>query len=110
MNPETVSLLCRPGTHEPLCLVSEPGPDGSVQEVLAGVHSGERFGIRDGIPLLLDESKVFGLNQQYRGIYNRVAGGYDGAIKLFTSLVGRGEEHFRNEFLPELEIQDSNRV
>ncbi len=110
MKPETVSLLCKPGTREPLCLVSEPGPDGSVQAVLVGVQSGERFSLRDGIPLLLDESKVFGFNQQYRGIYNRVAGGYDGAIKLFSSLVGRGEEHFRNEFLPELEIRDSSRV
>ena len=29
MKPETVSLLCGPGTHEPLRLDSVPGLDGS---------------------------------------------------------------------------------
>lgn len=110
MKPETVSLLCRPGTHEPLRLASVPGPDGSAQEVLVGVQSGERFDIRDGIPLLLDESKVSGFNQRYRGLYNRVAGLYDAAIKLFAVLAGGGEEHFRREYLRELEIQDGDRM
>jgi len=110
MKPETVSLLCRPGTHEPLCLASVPGADGSAQEVLVGVHSGERFRVRDGIPLLLDESKVSGFNQRYQGFYNRIAGLYDASIKLFAYLVGGGEEHFRGEYLRELEIQDGDRV
>jgi len=110
MKPETVSLLCRPGTHEPLYLASVPGPDGSAQEVLVGVHSGERFPVRDGIPLLLDESKVSGFNQRYQGIYNRVAGLYDAGIKLFAYLAGGGEEHFRGEYLRELEVQDGNHV
>jgi ubiquinone/menaquinone biosynthesis C-methylase UbiE/uncharacterized protein YbaR (Trm112 family) len=110
MKPETVSLLCGPGTHEPLRLASVPGSDGSVQEVLVGVHSGERFPVRDGIPLLLDESKVSGFNQRYQGIYNRVAGLYDAGIKLFAYLAGGGEEHFRREYLRELEVQDGDRV
>lgn len=110
MKPETVSLLCRPGTHEPLCLASVPGPDGSAQEVLVGVHSGERFRIRDGIPLLLEESKVSGFNQQYQGFYNRIAGLYDASIKLFAYLAGGGEGHFRGEYLRELEVQDGDRV
>jgi ubiquinone/menaquinone biosynthesis C-methylase UbiE/uncharacterized protein YbaR (Trm112 family) len=110
MKPETVSLLCRPGTHEPLSLASVPGSDGSAQEVLVGVHSGEKFSVRDGIPLLLDESKVSGFNQRYQGVYNRIAGLYDGSIKLFAYLAGGGEEHFRGEFLQELEVQDGDRV
>jgi ubiquinone/menaquinone biosynthesis C-methylase UbiE/uncharacterized protein YbaR (Trm112 family) len=110
MKPETVSLLCKPGTHEALRLASEPGSDGSAQEVLVGVHSGERFGVRDGIPLLLDESKVSGFNQRYQGFYNRIAGLYDGGIKLFASLTGGGEEHFRGEYLRELEVQAGDRV
>jgi ubiquinone/menaquinone biosynthesis C-methylase UbiE/uncharacterized protein YbaR (Trm112 family) len=110
MKPETVSLLCRPGTREPLHLASLPGPDGSTQEVLVGVHSGERFHIRDGIPLLLDESSVFGVNRRYQGIYNRVAGLYDAGIKLFAYLAGGGEAHFRGEYLRELEVRDGDRV
>jgi ubiquinone/menaquinone biosynthesis C-methylase UbiE/uncharacterized protein YbaR (Trm112 family) len=110
MKPETVSLLCGPGTHEPLRLASEPGPDGSAQEVLVGVHSGERFRVRDGIPLLLDESKVSGFNRRYQGLYNGIAGLYDAGIKLFAYLAGGGEEHFRGEYLRELDVQDGDRV
>ena len=107
---EIVSLLCSPGTHEPLRLISMREPDGSVQELLEGVHSGEKFRICDGIPLLLDESKIAGFNQQYQGFYNRIAGAYDGAIRLFAFLAGGGEEHFRSEYLRDLEIQDGDRV
>ncbi len=110
MKPDTVSLLCRPGTHEPLYLTSVPGSDGSAQEVVVGTCSGETFPIRDGIPLLLDESKVSRFNQQYQGFYNRVAGLYDAGIKLFAYLAGRGEEHFRKEYLRELDVQDGDRV
>jgi ubiquinone/menaquinone biosynthesis C-methylase UbiE/uncharacterized protein YbaR (Trm112 family) len=110
MKPETVSLLCRPGTHEPLRLDSVPEIDESAQEVLVGVHSGERFFVRDGIPFLLDESKVFGSNQRYQGLYNRAAGLYDAGIKLFAYLAGGGEEHFRGEYLQELEVRDDDRV
>ena len=90
MKSETVSLLCSPGTHEPLCLDTVPKSDGSTREVLVGVHSGERFPIRDGIPILLDESKVSGFNLQYQGFYNKIAGLYDASIKLFASLAGGG--------------------
>jgi ubiquinone/menaquinone biosynthesis C-methylase UbiE len=110
MKPETVSLLCRPGTHEPLRLASLPESDGSIQEILVGVHSGERFYVREGIPLLLDESKVSGSNQRYQGIYNKVAGFYDAGIKLFANLAGGGEEDFRGEYLRELEVQGGDRV
>ncbi|HET7012038.1 MAG TPA: methyltransferase domain-containing protein [Anaerolineales bacterium] len=110
MKPETVSLLCRPGTHEPLRLASEAGPDGSTEEVLVGVHSGERFRVRDGIPLLLDPSGVSGFNQRYQRLYNRVAGLYDSAIRLVANMAGGGEGNFRREYLRELEVRDGDRV
>jgi ubiquinone/menaquinone biosynthesis C-methylase UbiE len=110
MKPETVSLLCSPRTHEPLRLASEPGADGGTQEVLIGVHSGERFRVRDGIPLLLDESTISGPNQRFQRAYNRVARLYDGAIRLAGNLVGGGEAYFRGEYLRELEGQDGVRV
>jgi len=110
MKAETISLLCGPGTHEPLRLARKPGADQSMQEMLIGVQSGAEFRVRDGIPLLLDESKVSGFNQRYQGIYNRIAGLYDAGIKLFAYLAGGGEEHFRKEYLRELEVQDGDRV
>ena len=110
MNPQTVSLLCRPGSHEPLRLDTIPGPGGSAQEFLVGVDTGERFDIRDGIPILLDQSKVSGFNERYQGIYDRVAGLYDAVIRIFARLAGGGEARFRGEFLQELEIEEGGFV
>ena len=53
MRPQTLSLLRSPGTHEPLRRVTEVGPTEASEEVLVSVHSGERFAIRDGIPVPL---------------------------------------------------------
>jgi len=110
MKPETVSLLCRPGTGEPLRLATVSGSHGNAQEALVGVQSAERFPIRDGIPLLLDESRVSGFNQRYQRFYNGIAGLYDASIKLFARFAGGGEERFRGEYLRELEVQDGGRV
>lgn len=110
MKPETVSLLCRPGTREPLRLTSVMEADGRTQEVLVGVHSGERFPVCDGIPVLLDEAKVTGFNKQYQGFYNRLAGVYDIVINLFARMVGRGEEHFRRQYLQDLQVPPGGRV
>jgi ubiquinone/menaquinone biosynthesis C-methylase UbiE/uncharacterized protein YbaR (Trm112 family) len=110
MRPETVPLLCSPGTHEPLQLASVPEDDGTAREMLIGVHSGKRFRIRDGIPLLLDESKVTGFNRRYQGFYDRVAGLYDAAIQVTARLAGGGEEQFRREYLREMEIKEGGRV
>jgi ubiquinone/menaquinone biosynthesis C-methylase UbiE len=90
--------------------VSEPGPDGTAQEILVGVPSGERFPIREGIPLLLDEAKVIGQNRRYEGFYNRVAGLYDAAIRLVAWVGSGGEEQFRHEYLQELEVAEGARV
>ena len=110
MEPETVSLLCSPGTHEPLRLENEQNLDGSPKLVLVGIHSGEKYAIRDGIPLLLDEAKISGYNQQYQSIYNRAAGFYDAGIRLFATLAGKGEANFRKEYLRELDIRDGGRL
>jgi len=81
-----------------------------VQEELVCEHSGERFPIRDGIPLLLRESSLSGSNLRYQRFYNRSAGLYDAAIRLVAKLGGWGEERFRREYLRELEVQDGGRV
>jgi len=110
MKPETISLLCCPGTHEPLRLDSVAVSNGRAEDILAGIETGKRFYLRDGIPLLLDESKVSGFNKQYQGTYNRVAWLYDAGIKFFAYLVGGGEERFRREYLRELEIAAGDNV
>lgn len=110
MKTDTVSLLRSPGTHEPLRLSSVTEADGREQEVLVSAHSGKIFLVRDGIPLLLDESDVSGFNKQYQRLYNRIAGGYDIAINLFARIAGGGEEDFRQQYLQELDVQDGDRL
>jgi ubiquinone/menaquinone biosynthesis C-methylase UbiE/uncharacterized protein YbaR (Trm112 family) len=110
MKPGTIAILCAPGTHEPLNLTSVPGPYGQSQDVLVGVRSGDKFSVREGIPLLLDESKVTGFNMQYQTFYNRISALYDVSIRLFARLAGGGEEHFRGEYLRELDVQQGQRV
>jgi ubiquinone/menaquinone biosynthesis C-methylase UbiE len=107
---ESVSILRCPRLHEPLHLVSEPGPDGSSQQVLVSVPSGERYAVRDGIPLLLDQDTVSGLNQRYQGVYNKAAWLYDPALRLAARLVGGSEQRFRPEYLQELGVQAGQSV
>jgi ubiquinone/menaquinone biosynthesis C-methylase UbiE len=110
MKPEAVPILRCPRSHEPLRLVSEPGPDGSPQQVLVSEPSGERYAVRDGIPLLLDQDAVSGLNQRYQGAYNRAARFYDPALRLAARLVGGSEQRFRWEYLQELGVHAGQRV
>lgn len=110
MRPQTLCLLRSPGTHEPLRLVTEVGATGSSQEVLVSVHSGERFTIREGIPVLYDETQLVGLDKQYQGFYRRVAGVYDVFIRLWALVRCGGEKQLRMQYLSELEIQPGYRV
>lgn len=103
MKPESVSILRCPRTHEPLRLVSEPGSDGSPQQVLVSVPSGEKYAVRDSIPVLLDQDAVSGLNQHYQDLYNKVARFYDPALRLMAYLMGGREQRFRSGYLQELE-------
>ena len=110
MDPETVSLLCRPETHEPFRLVTTDDADGNAQEFLVGIQSGEKFLVRDGIPLLLEEASISGFNKQYQGFYNRAASVYDTIINLVARIAGGGEEHFRRQYLQRLQIHDGSRI
>ncbi len=110
MKPETVPMLRCPRTHEPLRLISEPGPDGSPQQALVSEPSGERYAVRDGIPQLLDQNALSGTNLRYQGSYNRAAWFYDPAIRLAARLVGGSEQRFRWEYLQKLGVQAGQRV
>ena len=110
MRPNTLPLLCHPVTREPLRLVAEPGPDGSSQEKLVSVKSGEEFPIRDGIPIFLRGSDVSGLNKRYQELYNHFAPFYDLSMKVEAFLKSGGEERRCREYLQELSIKAGDRV
>ena len=110
MDPETVSMLCSPYTHEPLELINVQEPDGTSKEFLAGVQTGERFLFHDGIPVLYDVSRLEGYNLQYQAFYRKAAKFYDVALKTLALLYGRGEANFRSQYLQLLEIQKDSKV
>ena len=110
MKPESVPILRCPRTHEPLRLVSEPGPEASPQQVLVSEPSGQRYAVREGIPVLLDQDAVSGLNQRYQGFYNKAARFYDPVLRLVAVLVGGREQRFRSEYLQKLDVQAGQRV
>jgi ubiquinone/menaquinone biosynthesis C-methylase UbiE len=110
MKPESVPILRCPRSHEPLRLVSEAGPSGSAQQVLVSVPSGERYAVRDGIPMLLDQDAIMGFNRQYQGIYNKVAWLYDPALRLGARLAGGREQGLRWEYLQKLGVHAGQRV
>jgi len=78
--------------------------------VLVSVPSGQRYAVRDGIPVLLDQDAVSGPNLHYQGFYNKVARFYDPALRLMARLMGGREERFRSEYLQELGVHAGQRV
>jgi ubiquinone/menaquinone biosynthesis C-methylase UbiE/uncharacterized protein YbaR (Trm112 family) len=110
MKPESVPILRCPRTHEPLHLVSEPGPNGKPQQVLVSLPSGERYAVRDGVPLLLDQDAVSGPSLHYQRIYNKVARFYDPALRLAARMVGGREQRLRLEYLQKLGVHAGQRV
>ena len=110
MNSETVSMLCNPYTHESLRYIKTQESDGTIKEFLEGVETGERFPIKNGIPVLYDESRLQGLNLRYQKFYRSVAKYYDFALRTIGFLSGGSESKFRNQYLQQLEIQKDSRV
>jgi ubiquinone/menaquinone biosynthesis C-methylase UbiE/uncharacterized protein YbaR (Trm112 family) len=110
MDPETVAMLCNPYTQEPLELKTEKSHDGSGEEFLAGVKTGERFPFHNGIPVLYDVSRLEGYNLQYNAFYRKAAKLYDMALKSLAFFSGGGEAKFRRQYLQLLEIQKGSKV
>lgn len=103
MNPGTLALLCDPTTRDALQLAAEPDARGRLQEVLVNPQTGQRFPIRDGIPMFL-EDEVSGSNKRYQTMYDRFAPFYDLATWLYSRWKGMSVEMRLREYLDELEV------
>ncbi len=104
MRQETLSLLRSPDNHEPLEL--RDTEDG---QVLVGKESGRIFRIREGIPILMDESRLSEQNRRSRIYYDILAPFYRFTQSLYYVLKG-GEEKSRVEYLNFLDAGDGDRV
>jgi ubiquinone/menaquinone biosynthesis C-methylase UbiE len=102
--PETIALLRSPYTGEPLHAVSEHS-----QELLFS-QSGERFPIRNGIPVFLKPEDVTGSNRKYNQLYEIIGGFYDSSQKFMSALLYGGRDHIFNSYLRFLEIKPGDSV
>lgn len=110
MDPETVSILCSPDTHEPLAFRQVETPDGLVKRYLEGVETGQQFSFQNGIPIFYDVSQLTDFNLQYNSFYQKTARYYDLGLKFLAGLLGKGETNFRKQYLKLLEFKQNDRV
>lgn len=110
MKSEFLELLCDPTTHDPLEIKTETDPRGRLQEFIFSPRTGQRFPIRDGIPIFLCEDEVFGSNQRYQKMYDRFAPFYDFSTWMYSKWKGVNVEIRLREYLDELEVRDGDRV
>ena len=80
-HPETVAALRSPFSGEPLQAVRERN-----REALASAL-GERFPIRDGIPVFLRPEDLTGLNLKYNHLYETIGGFYDDIQRVVAALI-----------------------
>jgi uncharacterized protein YbaR (Trm112 family) len=101
---ETVALLRSPYTGDSLQVVSEGWREALVSQ------SGERFPIRNGIPIFLDREKLTGLNQKYNRLYETIGGFYDDTQRAACALKGTSPEQYLWDYLRFLEIKPGDSV
>src|SRR5208337_5558917 len=101
---ETVALLRSPYTGDSLQVVSKNG-----QEVLVS-QSGERFPVRNGIPVFLEPEKLTGSNRKYNGLYEIIGGFYDDIQRVACALRGVSVKRYHWGYLRFLEINPGDSV
>jgi ubiquinone/menaquinone biosynthesis C-methylase UbiE len=101
---ETVALLRSPYTRDSLQVVTDDG-----HEVLVS-PSGERFPVRNGIPIFLEAEKLTGSNQKYNHLYETIGGFYDDSQRVVCGLHGISPEQYFLSYLRLLEISPGDSV
>ena len=99
-----IALLRSPYTGEALHVASEDG-----HEVLVS-PSGERFPVREGIPVFREPEKLTGSNQKYNRLYETIGGFYDDVQKVVCALRGTSLYQYHSIYLRLLEIKAGDSV
>jgi ubiquinone/menaquinone biosynthesis C-methylase UbiE len=110
METGVLTLLCDPATREPLELVGEPARGRRCEQFLMNHNSGQRFPIRDGIPIFIRDTDVSGSNRRYQALYDRFAPFYDFSTWLYSRWKGMSVEARLREYLDVLEITPGSLV
>jgi ubiquinone/menaquinone biosynthesis C-methylase UbiE len=101
---DTVALLRSPYTGDSLRVASEGG-----HEVLVS-SSGERFPVRNGIPVFLEPEKITGSNRKYNHLYEIIGGFYDGTQRVGCALMGINRDEHVWDYLRFLEVKPGDSV
>ncbi len=101
---EAVALLRSPYTGDSLQVVGDGGQEALVSK------SGERFPIRDGIPVFLEPEKLTGSNQKYNRLYETIGGFYDDSQSVACALRGITPAEYFWDYLKFLEIHPGDSV
>ena len=101
---ETVAFLRSPYTGDSLQVASEGGHEALVSK------SGERFPVRDGIPIFLEQAKLTGSNQKYNRLYETIGGFYDDIQRVACALRGTSPAEYFWDYLRFLEIHPGDSV
>jgi ubiquinone/menaquinone biosynthesis C-methylase UbiE len=100
----TVALLRSPYTGDSLHVVSEDGHEALLSQ------AGERFPVRNGIPVFLDPEKLPGSNRKYNRLYETIGGFYDDIQRAACALRGVSPEQYLLSYLHFLEINPGDSV
>ena len=68
------------------------------------------YRVNDGIYSFIDENHLSGDNLKYNKLYNKIAWIYNWSLRLFFWFKFGGEQKFREPFLCELDIKDTDKV
>ncbi|MBI3160490.1 MAG: methyltransferase domain-containing protein [Chloroflexi bacterium] len=100
LHPSLLSLLCNPFTGEPLNFIGDE---------LVGAASGQRFPVRDGIPVILPPRPALRA-RLYRRFYDLAAPLYDGVVRAGGRLGINHEERLRREIAAALDLPPGARL
>jgi uncharacterized protein YbaR (Trm112 family) len=102
--PQTVALLQSPFTEKPLHVVSDKGCEALVSS------SGERFPVRNGIPVFLKPEDLTGDNGKYNKLYETIGGFYDDTQRVFGAFKGLDRDEYFLVYMRMLEAKPGDSV
>ncbi|UKJ06060.1 hypothetical protein [Solitalea lacus] len=70
----------------------------------------QEYTLKDGIYSFIDEQLLSGDNLKYNKLYNKIAWSYNWSQRFFFWLKFGGEQKFREPFLNELGIKNTDKV
>jgi len=111
--PKTVSWMDRPAalahvqspfTTAPLRAVRESGGEFLLSP------QGERFAVRDGIPVFLTPEDLTGDNGKYNHLYETIGGFYDDTQRVFSAFRGIGLDSYFLNYMSLLDVKAGDSV